>query len=249
MVGLVYSTYQQQLAVMAGYTVLQDGVTVNYDQNYLAILPSVINYAELRMQRDLDFLSTQVNNSSLTTSAGNNIFSVPLSSFIIMQTVEVLDLSGNSVPLLFVSKEFMQNVYGSGSTQGFPQYFAPYGADSTIAGITPANHLLILGPIPDQNYTVRLIGSIHAAPLSATNPQTFISTYLPDMFIMASMIYMSGFQRNFGRQSDDPQMAQSYEAQYKALLQGAMSEEGRKKYQAAAWSSYSPAAVASPTRG
>ena len=66
---------------------------------------------------------------------------------------------------------------------------------------------------------------------------------------MASMIYISAYQRNFGRQSDDPQMAQSYEAQYNALLKGAAVEEARKKFEAAAWSSQSPAVVATPSRG
>ena len=69
------------------------------------------------------------------------------------------------------------------------------------------------------------------------------------MLIMASMIYISAYQRNFGRQSDDPQMAQSYEAQYKALLQSAMVEETRKKYEGPGWSSQSPSPIASPTRG
>jgi len=84
--------------------------------------------------------------------------------------------------------------------------------------------------------------------LSSTNTTTFISLYLPDLFLMASMIFVSGFQHNFGRQSDDPAMAQSYEGQYKTLLTGAMIEEARKKFQASAWSSMSPPVAASPTR-
>jgi len=85
--------------------------------------------------------------------------------------------------------------------------------------------------------------------LSATNPTTFISLYLPDVFIMASMIYVSGYQRNFGRQSDDPAMAQSYENQYQTLLKGAAVEEARKKFESTGWTSQSPSPVASPSRG
>jgi len=98
-------------------------------------------------------------------------------------------------------------------------------------------------------YQVRLTGTVRSAPLSATNTQTYISTNLPDMMIMASMIYISAYQRNFGRQSDDPQMAQSYESQYQVLLRSALSEENRKKYQDAAWTSYSQSPVATPSRG
>jgi hypothetical protein len=66
---------------------------------------------------------------------------------------------------------------------------------------------------------------------------------------MASMIYISAYQRNFGRANDDPQMAITYESQYQALLKSAMMEENRKKFEAAAWSSQSPSTAATPTRG
>ena len=65
---------------------------------------------------------------------------------------------------------------------------------------------------------------------------------------MASMIYISAYQRNFGRASDDPQMAMTYESQYQALLKSAVVEEARKKFDASGWSSQSPATVATPSR-
>ena len=107
---------------------------------------------------------------------------------------------------------------------------------------------MIVGPTPNSGYTVRLTGTVRSAPLSATNTTTFISTYLPDLFIFASMIYISAYQRNFGRLNDDPAMAQTYESQYQALKASALIEENRKKFEAAAWTSYSPAPAASPTR-
>jgi hypothetical protein len=65
---------------------------------------------------------------------------------------------------------------------------------------------------------------------------------------MASMIYVSAYQRNFGRLNDDPQMAQTYESQYQTLLKNADLEENRKKFEAAAWSSQEPSISATPTR-
>ena len=67
--------------------------------------------------------------------------------------------------------------------------------------------------------------------------------------IMASMVYISAYQRNFGRANDDPQMAVTYESQYQTLLKSALSEENRKKFEAAAWSSQSQSTTATPTRG
>ena len=62
------------------------------------------------------------------------------------------------------------------------------------------------------------------------------------------MIYISGYQRNFGRANDDPQMAVTYESQYNTLLKGAAVEEARKKFEASGWSSQSPSPVATPSR-
>ena len=236
--SLTYSSYVQQISTMA--------VIPATDTNFTIIIPSMIDYAELRMQRDLDFLSTQISTSSYTFTSGNNQLTLPTSQFIVPQTFEVIN-SGASSPLLPVTKEFIQNVYGTGSTQGLPQYFAVYGGDTATTGNT--SQYMIVGPTPDSNYSIRLTGTVRSAPLSASNTTTFISTYLPDMFIMASMIYISAFQRNFGKINDDPQMAQTYEAQYQALLRSALIEENRKKFEAAAWTSYSPAPAATPTRG
>lgn len=233
-----YTEYVQQIATMAVIPVT--------DPNYTIIIPQMINYAELRIQRDLDFLSTQTSNTSYSCSAGNNTLTIPTSSFVTLQTIEVTNNSGVSTPLLPVAKEYIQNVWGSGSTQGIPVIFAVYGGDSATAGETSQN--IILGPTPDFAYALRLTGTIRSVPLSATNTSTFISVYLPDIFIMASMIYVSAYQRNFGRVNDDPAMAQTYESQYQALLNGARTEEARKKFQSSAWAPYSPAAVATPTR-
>ena len=233
-----YNTFVQQIATMAVVPVT--------DTNYQIILPQMISYAELRMQRDIDFLSTQISTTAYSFTANNNTLTVPQSQFVTTETLEVINGSGASSPLLPVTKEFLQNVYGSGSTAGLPTYYAEYGGDAATTGYT--SQIMIVGPIPDSAYQVRLTGTVRSAPLSATNTMTYISTNLPDMMIMASMIYISAYQRNFGRQSDDPQMAQSYENQYQALKASALVEENRKKYEASAWSSYSPAPAATPIR-
>ena len=129
-------------------------------------------------------------------------------------------------------------VYPDSTGSGVPQYFAMLNQSN-----------FIVGPWPDQAYQIELVGTFRPASLSSTNTSTVLSTYWPDMLIMATMIYISGYQRNFGRENDDPQMAVTYESQYKGLLASAAVEEARKKFQSAAWSSMEPAPVATPTRG
>lgn len=237
MVGLTYSTYVTQIAQMA--------VLDPADANLTAILPSMIDYAELRMYRDLDFLFTSTSNPSFALTVGSRQLSIPAGTLVVSEQINVITPAGQTNPevavrnpLLPTTKEFLDAVYGDSSKTGLPLYFVPFN-----------DNLFLVGPFPDAAYQVEIIGTYRPAPLSASNPTTFISQYLPDVFIMASMIYVSAFQRNFGAQADDPQMAQSYERQYELLLKGAQTEEARKKFESTGWSSMSPSPEATPTRG
>lgn len=237
MTGLTYTTYLSQISTLA--------VVEPTNTAFLEVLPQAINYAELRIQRDLDFLSNQISNTAYSASTNNPIVALSPADFITLQSISLSSTTPHT-PLIPVSKEFLQFVYPQGSTTGTPMYFSMYGGDTATGGQTAMN--VRLGPIPDQNYTLNITGTIHTAPLSASNPTTFISTYLPDLFIMASMVYITGYQRNWSATSDDPNMAVNYEKQYGTLLAGAKTEEFRKKFQASAWSSLSTSPVATPTR-
>lgn len=254
--GLTYAQYLTQIATLA--------VVSETDANFLEILPQAITYAENRMYRDIDFMftSTSLHGTTFALTAGNRnlSFNIDLSAnsdagsgtFVVSDQINLLlDSAGAAAattnpdlcvrcPLLPTTKEFLDAVYGSSLTanRAQPRYFVPFNET-----------LFYVGPVPDTNYNVEVVGTFRPNSLSATNTTTFISLYLPDVFIMASMIYISGYQRNFGRANDDPQMAVSYESQYQALLKSAMVEEGRKKFESSGWSSQSPAPAATPSRG
>ena len=234
--GLNYSQYVTQIATLA--------VVEETDPAFVIILPQMITYAENRMYRDLDFLFTSVSNTSYACTIGSRSINVPAGTFVVPEQINLITPAGTSnpdngtrVPLLPTTKEFLDAVYGDSQSKALPKYFAVFD-----------DYNFLLGPYPDAAYQAEIVGTIRPDSLSVSNPTTFISLYLPDLFIMASMIYASGYQRNFGRANDDPQMAVTYESQYQALLKGAMMEENRKKFEAAAWSSQSPSPVASPTR-
>ena len=240
--GAGTTSYVTQMATMA--------VVDAADPAFLTILPQMIVYAELRMYRDLDFLFTSGSTTAYSLTTGSRILNVnadtfPYGTLVVPEQINVLVGSTNPdlaqrVPLLPTTKEFLDAVYGSGAVanRGVPQYWVPFD-----------DYTFLVGPYPDSGYTVEIVGTYRPASLSATNPTTFISLNLPDIMIMASMVYISAYQRNFGRMNDDPQMAMSYESQYQTLLKGAASEEARKKFEAAAWSSQSPSPLATPTRG
>lgn len=236
-----FTDYQTQIATMA--------VVPTTDPNFQIILPQMLNYAELRIQRDLDFLSTVVVNTSYALTAGNQYLNITDGDFVTLQSISLSSTTPH-VPLLPATKEYLQFVYPMGTTAAQPIYFAMQGGDLATVGNTSI--VVRFGPTPDLAYTLTISGTKRQPTLyqpATPTATTFISNYLPDLLIMASMIYISAYQRNFGRLNDDPAMAQTYESQYQALLKSAMVEEARKKFQSGAWSSMSPAVVATPTRG
>ena len=251
---LTYNGYVTQVATMAVVNVqTTSGVVVGIDAEFNAIIPQMLNYAELRIQRDLDLLPSQTSRP-YTLTIGNNQLQLGAYDFVTVQTV-TLNVSGVTYPLLPSTKEYLQNVYGSSAvgSRGQPKLFAMYGGDLATGGETYNN--ILLGPYPDIAYNVEVIGTVRlptlyenaTTPLAATGT-TFISTYFPDLLIQASLIYISQFQRNFGQASNDPAMGPTYELQYQNLLRAAAVEEGRKKFIASAWSSMSPQVAATPTR-
>jgi hypothetical protein len=232
-------------------TTTASGVVVGVDAAFNAIIPQMLNYAELRIQRDLDILPSMTSNT-YTLVPGNNILQISVNDFVTIQDLAVVN-SGVNYPLVATSKEYIQNVYGTAGATAQPVVFAMYGGDFSTGGNTYNN--IMLGPYPDTNYVVRINGTqrlpslyLNATPSLAASATTFISTYYPDLLIMASMVYISAFQRNFGRISDDPTMAQTYESQYQTLLKQAAVEEDRKIFASSAWSPMSPTPVATPSR-
>jgi hypothetical protein len=254
---LSYNAYIQNMGVLAVYqTLLTAGVYAFVDAPISLSVPQMLNYAELRIQRDLDLLASQAP-KTYTLTAGVNVFPLPVDDFVTVQTLEILQTNGATVvdasTLLPVSKEFIQNCYSGLVSAGTPQYFAMYG--DTFGGTGDSLTNILLGPAPNFAYTLRVTGTSRIPSLFkyATNgpadtTYTYISAYYPDLLTLASMIYITMLQRNFGPTSDTPESGMTYEKQYQALRIGAIGEENRRKQMGSSWSAYSTPVSATPTR-
>jgi hypothetical protein len=255
---LSYNLYIQQIGIMAvADTAETTGVWEFVDAPLQGIVNQMLNYAERRIQRDCDLLNAKSYNT-YTLNAGSNLLQIPINDFLMLETLEVTQNSGttivNSTPLTPVSKEFIQNCYAGAASGSAPRFFATIGDSFGNGADTNIN--VLLGPTPNYAYSVRAFGVIclpslakYASDGPADTSFTYISQFFPDLLILASMIYISAFQRNWSSTSDDPAMAMSYEKQYQALRLGAISEENRRKFNESAWSSMSTPVSATPTRG
>lgn len=244
-----YNTYISQIA---GLTNITSNTLVSGDNNFAGSAAGMIDYAEQRLYRETDFLATYVTDTSTNVQANQRVFNYPTSigTFLVIDQINIivssaggtsstaLSSNGIRVPLQIASKAFIDLVYPSNATSiGVPAYFSP-----------DSNTRCLLGPVPDQSYNIEIVGTQRPVPLSSGNSSTFLTQTLPDLFIAASMVYMSGYMRNFGSQSDDPQMAQSWEAQYGKLFASANMEEIRKRYASQAWQDQNQNSIATPPR-
>lgn len=215
------------------------------DANFAIELPDIINYAENRIYRDLDFLETRMSQTA-AQSAGANTLSLSSLTYpiIVLETIRYLSALGRAnPPLTRQSKPFMDAVYPTGST--------------TTSTSGPTDYCMLdqqtvmFGPswtVP-YAYTYDVYGTIRPPQLSATNTTTWLASNLPELYVAAAMVRASGYMKNYNAAgADDPQQPVSWESQYAKLLEGADVEEARRKAQSASWSDQKPLRTSTPQR-
>lgn len=232
--SLTYTSYVSQLSnIMA----------VKSDTSqFQTMLPGCIDYAEQRIYRELDLLNTVVRDATSSLTAGSRNFALPTTAngpFVTLQGINAITPvgappdSGTRNALQIVVRDFLDTVWNSSTGATLPKFFAM---------IDQFN--IIVGPWPNANYIMEVIGTIRPNPLSETNTSTFLTQYLPDLFLAASMIFASGYMKDFGSQADNPAQSQSWESQYEKLFASANGEELRKKFAGPGWTSLS--SIANP---
>lgn len=236
--SLTYNTFTTSLANFLVIPVA--------DPNFVAALPNIIDDAEQRIYRELDLLNTVTRDASAALTGGNRNFSLPTSigTFVVVDEINVISPAGTADPdagtrnpLLPASKEMLDVMYPSATPGALPQYFGMITQSS-----------IIVGPWPDGNYQVEVVGTQRPAPLSSTNQTTLLSVYLPDVFLNAALEMGAAYLKDFGAATDDPKSGMTWGAKYLAALKSAQIEEARKKFTTEGWSSKEPAPTATPPR-
>lgn len=235
------TNYNQWVTDLANLCIVSSG-----DTNFQSILPACIDYAEQRIYREIDLLHTQVTDASGALSSGIRTASLSTAqgTFITVDVINVITpvtataSNGTRNQVTPASRDYIDLVYPSGQTvTGVPQYFA-----------MNSNSEVIFGPSPDAAYKIEVMGEQRPTPLSSGNSSTYLTQYIPDVFLAASMVFMTGYLKDFGSQTDDPKMAQSWSDQYEKLKASAQIEQLRAAFKSAAWTSQSPNPAATPPR-
>lgn len=243
-----YATYVATLANMTGYG---DGT----DPNFVQILPSCINYAENRIYREADFISTVIRDTGALTPNSRN-FTLPsnIGTFNVVRQLNCVTpastppADGTRNPMTPVSTEVMDLLWPSDQAAGTPSIPTMF-AMLTQNNVSGQQTDVLVGPAPDAAYNVEVVGTVNPTPLSESNTTTYLTLYLWDLFLAASMVFMTGYQHNFGSQSDDPKAAMSWENTYQLLFKSADLVDSRQRFAAASWTSAQPENFASAQRG
>lgn len=212
------------------------------DANFNNMVGASIDYTENRLQREFDFLGTRITDSSATLNANSRFFALPSSQgvFVVVETLTPIVGGSRRQSLIPVSRAYLDTTYPSDAPPfipSVPTYYAMFD-----------NSNILVGPPPDQPYPIEVVGTRRVPQLSATQTGNFLTLNVPELYIAASMVFWSGYQRDFGNQSDDPRMAMSWEAVYQKLADSALVEELRKKWEGPAWTSKQPSPIVTPNR-
>jgi hypothetical protein len=254
---LTYSGYIRSIAALAVIPTEIDAASGQYkfsEPNLAIVTPQMLSYAELRIQRDLDLVAGQTQ-VPYTLTSGASLMVVPNEDMIIVQDISLKGVDSKKTTVLTpTTREFLMLVYPDATVTGVPKYFAPY-----VGNVAPDSALAVtyrIGPAADQGYEATVLGSARmqslaqfAASAPNANNVTYVSTYHPDLLLMASMVFLSAYQRNFSSSGSDPQMPINYETQYQTLLKSSMMEELRKRFRMVPGAAEAAAPPAPPPGG
>lgn len=123
--------------------------TQNEETSFVSNIPTFVEQAEERLNRSIMVPELRKNVTAATTN-GNFYLARP-EDFISVFSLSVVDSSGDYSFLLDKDVNFIREAYPASSTSGLPKYYAQFDGDY---GGDSGN--FILGPTPDDNYTVEL---------------------------------------------------------------------------------------------
>lgn len=210
------------------------------DANFNLVYPQAITYTELRLQRDLDLIGAQVTDTTGTLSANTRILTLPMAKGNFIVTTQIKPIVGGQqqAPLLPVSRPFLEMVWPSNAGSAVvPQFWCPVDQVSVL-----------VAPAVTATLNMAVTGNQRFTELSPSNMTNFLTLYVPDLYIALSLVWLAGWQRDYGMSSEDPQKAISWEGVYMKLLASASVEEVRKKFESVGWSPRLPSPIATPAK-
>lgn len=144
-------TYSELVSAITSYT-------QNYETEFLESLPVFVQQAEKRIYNSVQIPALRRNQTGVLVG-GNKYLSAP-SDFLSVFSLAVIEGYDTGTPtytyLLNKDVNYIREAYPTPSDTGLPKYYALFGA-TTTPSLQITNELsFILGPTPDQAYSVEM---------------------------------------------------------------------------------------------
>lgn len=182
------------------------------DADFVTMLPSIIENAELRCYRDLTPLAL-LRTQSISIASGTYQIAMP-SDFIAARSL-VAVTGSNRVHLRKRDDRYLHAYWPDRSVTGTPKYWAEvsYG-------------VLALAPPPAALTTLEMEYTQRPSTLSADNPTTWLASFAPDLLVYAAMCFIGGYQRAWGT---DQKPGAFWEGEYQRALATLKLEEAQRR--------------------
>lgn len=202
------------------YTELKNTIK-SYTENFQFTdteLATFIQQAEQRIYSTVQLAYLRKNvTGSLTTGPNAKYLSAP-GDYLSTYSLAVIDGTGNYHYLKNVDVNYIRQVYPSPTSTGLPKYYAIFGP-TTTAGGSPAitNELsFILGPTPDQPYSVELHYFYYPVSMADTVNNPAGTTWLGDNF--DSVLLYGSLVEAYTFMKGETDMMALYDTKYKEAL-------------------------------
>jgi hypothetical protein len=248
--ALVYSDVVSELAYH-----WQPGNGGSADPDFVARLPGIIDRAERRCYRDVDFqVARKSENSSFQGSAPGRALVAPPTDLIVIRQFDYFtpagqdDSSGGTrMPLYQRDESFLKLAYPTRTITAPPRYWCFLGTQSNPAPATPGALNILVCPTPDDVYQIQMAGTFRPDAMSSTTTATWLGNNYPDFFLYALMVELAGAMKNYGTMADDSPQGITWEGRYKQALDSALRQEAQRR--SAVWVDRAPLAPSAPPQG
>lgn len=228
MTGISYSDLTTQLTDLLVYPLVSaSSATPSSDPNFNNILPAIINDAEQRIYREVDFLNNRAEDSMLPVTISSRNFTIP-SEIIIVQSLALIVPAPDApnvatrVSLLRVSVDSLNALWPQEAVVSPPVQNEAYYA-------MLSNTQALIAPTPDQDYVAEITGVFRPTAMSSTNTTTYLGSQFPDLFLNACMVFATMWQQDWSPTSDNPQSPTTWESHYQAAKGSVLDEEARRR--------------------
>lgn len=157
-------------------------------------LATFVEQAEQRIYNTVQLAALRKNVEGLLTS-GNKYLSCP-SDFLSVFSIAVVNGSGEYVYLQDKDVNYIREMYPSPASTGVPKYYAIFGPTTANGSIT--NELsLILGPMPNSNFTTELHYYYYPQSIVTAGTSWLGDNYDPALLygsLVEAYIFMKGEQ-------------------------------------------------------